>query len=90
MNSPNCTGRPDPGRMREERGARRARTVLNGPDNIRRQFYQLYHWHTDLKLADVGNIRTGATLADTYAALKTVMSELIGHRENGDHPGWFT
>ena len=30
---------------REERGARRSRTLLNGPDTIRRQFYQLYHWH---------------------------------------------
>jgi formiminoglutamase len=63
---------------REERGARRSRTLLNGPDMIRRQFYQLYHWHTDLRLADVGNIKSGSTLADTYAALRSVMNELIG------------
>ena len=30
------------------------------------------------RLADVGNIKTGATLADTYAALRSVMNELIG------------
>ncbi len=62
---------------REERGSRRSRTLLNGPDMIRRQFYQLYHWHADIRLADVGNIKTGSTLADTYAALRSVMSELI-------------
>ncbi len=51
---------------------------MNGPDTIRRQFYQLYHWHADLQLVDVGNIKTGATLADTYAALRTVINELTG------------
>ncbi|HEY4154445.1 MAG TPA: formimidoylglutamase [Puia sp.] len=61
---------------REERGARRSRNNINGPDCIRQQLYRLYHWHTDLKLADVGNIKTGANLADSYAALKTVVSEL--------------
>ena len=63
---------------REERGARRSRTLMNGPDTIRRQFYQLFHWHDDLQLVDVGNIKTGSTLADTYAALRTVINELTG------------
>jgi arginase family enzyme len=63
---------------REERGARKGKTNYNAPDFIREQFYRLYYWHTDVKLADVGNIKTGATLADTYAALKTVIMELIG------------
>jgi arginase family enzyme len=62
---------------REERGARRTRILLNGPDMIRRQFYQLYHWHGDIRIADVGNIKPGSTLADTYAALRSVMNELI-------------
>jgi formiminoglutamase len=61
---------------REERGARRSITLLNGPDMIRRQFYQLYHWHSDIRLADIGNIKTGSSLADTYAALRSVVSEL--------------
>ncbi len=60
----------------EERGARRSRNNINGPDCIRQQFYRLYHWHSDIKLVDVGNIKTGATLSDTYAALRTVLSEL--------------
>jgi len=60
----------------EERGIGRDRRETGGPDAIREQFYQLYYWHPDVKLADVGNIRAGATLTDTYAALKTVLREI--------------
>ena len=57
----------------EERGIGRDRRGGGGPDAIREQFYQLYYWHPDVKLADAGNIRAGASLNDTYAALKTVL-----------------
>src|ERR1700744_4569632 len=60
----------------EERGIGRDRRDAGAADAIREQFYQLFHWHTDVKLADAGNIRAGATLNDTYAALKTVLREL--------------
>ena len=60
----------------EERGIDRDLRASGGPDTIREQFYQLYYWHPDIKLADVGNIRSGATLNDTYAALKTVLREI--------------
>jgi formiminoglutamase len=60
----------------EERGIGRDRREAGAPDAIREQFYQLYYWHQDIRLADVGNIRAGATLNDTYAALKTVLREL--------------
>ncbi|HEY8971667.1 MAG TPA: formimidoylglutamase [Puia sp.] len=60
----------------EERGALRDRNRAHAPDIIRSEFYQLYYWHADIRLADVGNIRQGASLADTYAALKTVIREL--------------
>src|ERR1700744_3938522 len=49
----------------EERGFSRDRREHSGPNAIREQFYQLYYWHPDIKLADAGNIRAGATLADT-------------------------
>lgn len=44
---------------------------------IRNEFYNLYYWHQDIKLADVGNIKIGKTLNDTYAALKIIVHELI-------------
>lgn len=48
-----------------------------GPDAIRKQLYQLHYWHTDVTLADIGNITTGADLADSYAALKIVLAEML-------------
>ncbi|NSL89409.1 formimidoylglutamase [Chitinophaga solisilvae] len=61
----------------EERGSETGRTGTHGPDAIRREFFRLYNWHRDIKLADVGNLRSGAFLADAYAALKTVAGELL-------------
>jgi formiminoglutamase len=44
---------------------------------IRHQLYKLYHWHHGIKLADAGTIKPGAELSDTYAALRTVVKELM-------------
>jgi len=60
----------------EIRGSWQLLPEKHAPDAIRQQFYALYQWHSDLRLADMGNIIAGATLADTYAALKTVVAEL--------------
>ena len=61
----------------ETRGTDLARTQTDAPDIIRRHFYRLFYWHTDIQLADVGNVRTGHSLSDTYAALSTVVRELV-------------
>lgn len=53
----------------------------SAPDMIRRQFYPMYHWHPDIRMADLGNIRSGATLADTYAALKAVVTDLVARHK---------
>src|SRR5690242_2079673 len=60
----------------EERGFAIRKKAGSSPDAIRQEFYKLYYWHQDLKLADIGNVKTGATLQDTYAALKLVITEL--------------
>jgi formiminoglutamase len=53
-------------------------TVSNiSPANeIRAQFYKLFYWHSEVKIIDLGNIVTGKTLQDTYAALASVIEEL--------------
>jgi len=51
-------------------------TESTAADEVRASFYELYHWHKDIKLADVGNVRIGKSLSDTYAALKLVVTEL--------------
>jgi arginase family enzyme len=52
-------------------------TTRHAPKAIRSQLYQLHYWHTDIKIADIGNIKAGATLADSYAAVKTVLVDLL-------------
>lgn len=62
----------------DERGTGNGVMQSKAPDLIRKNLYRLYSWHPDLQIADVGTIFTGATLADTYAAAKTVITELLG------------
>ncbi len=61
----------------EDRG-----TVMNdgcakAPDIIREKFYQLKKAKHNYKIVDLGNIRLGESLKDTYAALSTIMVELL-------------
>ncbi|WP_442589891.1 formimidoylglutamase [Pedobacter sp. AW31-3R] len=48
-----------------------------GPDYFREQFYLLNEGAFDSRVVDLGNIRAGAEISDTYVALKTVVAELI-------------
>lgn len=50
---------------------------LQQANAVREKLYQLFLWHTEVRVADAGNIRTGETLADTYAAVSMVMRELL-------------
>ena len=61
----------------ESRGSGKFEAYNDAPDIIRKQFFRLHYWHKDVVLADVGNIKTGATLNDSYAAIETVLSELL-------------
>ncbi len=60
----------------EARGAGVIKADTSGIDAVRKHFYQLYHWHADVKIADIGNMKTGASLEDTYSALQQTLSEL--------------
>lgn len=61
----------------EMRGAGAAFRHGASLEAVRSSFYSLYHWHKDVTIADAGDIKTGANLKDTYAAMKTVVSELL-------------
>ncbi|MBL0357766.1 MAG: formimidoylglutamase [Chitinophagaceae bacterium] len=60
----------------EFRGSGNFEEQINAANIIRRQLYQLHYWHFDTRIADIGNIKTGASLSDSYAAIKTVVAEL--------------
>ncbi|WP_449439971.1 formimidoylglutamase [Pedobacter steynii] len=47
------------------------------PDYFRAQFYSLNEGAYTSKIIDLGNIKAGASISDTYVAVKMVVSELI-------------
>jgi len=63
--------------VQETRGSGFFDNNINAADQIRKELYSLHYWHTDVRIADIGNIKAGATLNDSYAAVKTVLAELF-------------
>jgi len=47
------------------------------PDDVRKEIYRLFYWHNTINISDIGNVKKGASIEDTYAALKSVVSELV-------------
>ena len=47
------------------------------PDEIRRQFYQRYAWRKDVRIIDLGNLRLGKSVEDTYHAVSEVVAHLV-------------
>ncbi|MDD3637444.1 MAG: formimidoylglutamase [Bacteroidales bacterium] len=63
--------------VKEDRNAIGNEGCGKAPDLIREAFYQLFdHW-PNLKFADLGDIKPGYTIEDTYFALSQVASDLI-------------
>ena len=63
--------------VREDRGSVNNSGCALGADYIREKLYQLNEGSYNTKILDLGNIRQGATVTDTYIALKTVVNELV-------------
>ena len=61
----------------ETRGAGYAVNEHAAADAVRSALYNLYYWHSQVTIADLGNVRLGQSIQDSYAALRTVISELI-------------
>lgn len=65
----------------ETRGQLPSAYSNDGVNAIRKEFYSLYYWHKEVCVADIGNVKPGATLQDSYAALRSVVNELIRHKK---------
>lgn len=63
--------------INDMRGAGIPELAGNAPAAIRNEFYRLHYWHPDVRIADIGDVRTGSTFHDTHAALKTVLQEML-------------
>lgn len=65
--------------INEERGALENKGCADAPDEVRKHFYKLFaHWNS-LEIADLGNIKNGHTIDDTYFAVREVISELLNN-----------
>jgi formiminoglutamase len=63
--------------VREERNAVNNMGCSEGPSHIRKSFYQLFNHWPGLRIADLGDIRAGHSIEDTYFALNQVLGTLI-------------
>ncbi len=63
--------------VKEDRKALENKGCAEGPDEIRKELYPLMaHWNS-VKIADLGNIRQGNTVEDTYFAVREVVATLL-------------
>ena len=61
----------------DDRGAVNNQGCALGPDYIREKLYTLNEGAYNAKIVDLGNIKAGEKISDTYIALKMVVNELI-------------
>ncbi len=61
----------------EERGSVSNKGCAKGADAIREKFYRLKIHQNPQEIIDLGNLKVGHSIEDTYAAIATVVSELL-------------
>ena len=64
----------------ESRNSYRNGSCSLAPDEIRRQFYQLYPWQTQVRIIDMGNLILGKTIEDTYEVLSDVIADMLENK----------
>jgi arginase family enzyme len=61
----------------EARYSSRNQDCDSAPNEIRKEFYKLYHWKNELSILDLGNLIPGKTVEDTYASLSDILVFLL-------------
>jgi arginase family enzyme len=49
----------------------------SAPDEIRKEFYKLFRWKNEVSILDLGNLKLGQTVEDTYAILSDILAYLL-------------
>lgn len=65
--------------LSEERGTITNQGVAHAADVVRKKLYNLKKGTGNIKIADLGNLRNGENLEDTYLRIKEVCETLIQH-----------
>ncbi|MBL1410744.1 formimidoylglutamase [Sphingobacterium faecale] len=63
--------------VEEDRGAVGNKGAAKAPNAVRKHLYGLYQGDYNVNLVDLGNIKPGSRIEDTYAALRLVVEELV-------------
>lgn len=61
----------------EERNAYNNIGCSNSPNHIRKYLYRLIGFNTSTKIIDLGNLKIGDSINDTYFALSSILEDLI-------------
>lgn len=65
--------------VEEDRASVGNNGCAKGPNAIRKHLYELYQGDYPVKIVDLGNIKAGSSINDTYAAVRLVVEELVKH-----------
>lgn len=63
--------------VEEERASVDNNGCAKGPNEIRKHLYELYQGDYKVNVVDLGNIKPGAKITDTYFAVRMVVEELV-------------
>jgi arginase family enzyme len=66
--------------VEEDRNSLNNKGCKDAPNAIRKSLYQLFNHWKDIKIIDLGNIKTGFGIDDTYFALNKVFMTLMKYR----------
>ena len=50
------------------------------PDEVRRELYKLYCWNKPVNIIDLGNLKIGKSVEDTYEALSEIIAHLLENK----------
>ncbi len=66
--------------VKEERGAVDNRGCADGIDHIRKALYPLFNHWPQLNIVDLGNVKIGKEINDTYYAVNQILTELLKNK----------
>lgn len=66
--------------VEEDRNSFNNKGCKDAPNAIRKCLYQLFNHWNDIKIIDLGNVKTGFEIEDTYFALNKIFMTLMKHR----------